>query len=107
MNWIKPNFLWMMYRSAWGMSEGQHTVLAIRLRRDAFEEILKATVPSSFETGTIFAAANSGIAWAAQSSVRLQWDPDHHLFRGQAQTAGHPAWPARSDVAALRRGMDC
>ena len=22
MSWIKPNFLWMMYRSQWGQSEG-------------------------------------------------------------------------------------
>ncbi len=23
MSWIKPNFLWMMYRSGWGTKEGQ------------------------------------------------------------------------------------
>jgi hypothetical protein len=23
MSWIKPNFLWMMYRSGWGAKEGQ------------------------------------------------------------------------------------
>ena len=30
MSWIKPNFLWMVYRSDWGRSQGQEVVLAIR-----------------------------------------------------------------------------
>jgi hypothetical protein len=29
MSWIKPNFLWMMYRSGWGQKEG-HVGLHIR-----------------------------------------------------------------------------
>ena len=29
MTWIKPNFLWMMYRSGWGTKEGQEVTLAI------------------------------------------------------------------------------
>ena len=48
MSWIKPNFLWMMYRSDWGQSQGQEVVLAIRLRRTFFDSLLKQTVPSSF-----------------------------------------------------------
>src|SRR4051795_8107921 len=44
MSWIKPNFLWMMYRSGWGTKGGQEVTLAVRLRRDAFEEILRLTV---------------------------------------------------------------
>ncbi len=32
MSWIKPNFLWMMYRSAWATKEGQERVLAVRRR---------------------------------------------------------------------------
>ena len=28
MTWIKPNFLWMMYRSGWGIKEGQEVTLA-------------------------------------------------------------------------------
>src|SRR6476646_331857 len=46
MSWIKPNFLWMMYRSGWGTREGQEVVLAVRLRRRGFEEILAAAVAS-------------------------------------------------------------
>ncbi|MFC4898239.1 DUF4291 family protein [Streptosporangium amethystogenes subsp. fukuiense] len=27
MTWVKPSFLWMMYRCGWGTKEGQETVL--------------------------------------------------------------------------------
>src|SRR3954452_12651443 len=47
MSWIKPNFLWMMYRSGWGTKEDQEVTLAVRLRRDAFDEILSLAVHSS------------------------------------------------------------
>jgi Domain of unknown function (DUF4291) len=40
MSWIKPNFLWIMYRSGWGTKEGQETTLAVRLSREFFELIL-------------------------------------------------------------------
>ncbi len=33
MSWIKPNFLWMMYRCGWASKEGQEVVLAVRLKR--------------------------------------------------------------------------
>ena len=48
MSWIKPNFLWMMYRCGWASKEGQEVVLAVRLKRAAFDEILRLAVHSSF-----------------------------------------------------------
>jgi hypothetical protein len=75
MSWIKPNFLWMMYRSQWGQAEGQEVVLAVRLRRIFFDSLLARAVPSSFDPG----AFGTGEEWAAavaRSDVRLQWDPD-------------------------------
>ena len=77
MTWIKPNFLWMMYRSGWGTKEGQEVVLAIRLRRSGFESILAQAVPSTFDA-TRFDSEGSWSKAVAASSVRLQWDPDHH-----------------------------
>jgi hypothetical protein len=35
MSWIKPNFLWMMYRCGWGTKDGQEVTLAVWLRRAA------------------------------------------------------------------------
>lgn len=76
MSWIKPNFLWMMYRSAWGTKEGQEVILAVTIPRSLFDEILAVAVPSSFD-----AARYQGVdEWKAaleKSEVRLQWDPDH------------------------------
>src|SRR5216684_2683519 len=48
MSWIKPNFLWMMYRCGWGTKEGQEVTLAVRLQRAAFDSILAQAVHSIF-----------------------------------------------------------
>ena len=82
MSWIKPNFLWMMYRCGWATKEGQEAVLAIWLARAAFDAILAAAVPSSY-WGHRYADRASWQADVAHSDVRLQWDPDHEP-RGHA-----------------------
>jgi hypothetical protein len=76
MSWIKPNFLWMMYRSQWGQAEGQEVVLAIRLRRRFFDSLLAQAAPSSFDAQA-FASREDWSRAVARSDVRLQWDPDH------------------------------
>jgi hypothetical protein len=76
MSWVKPNFLWMMYRSDWGRAPGQEVVLALRLRRAFFDALLASAVPSSFD-GTLYCAHETWQASVAHSDVRLQWDPDH------------------------------
>jgi Domain of unknown function (DUF4291) len=76
MSWIKPNFLWMMYRSGWGAKPGQERTLALRLRRPFFDALLGRAVASSFDP----TASGSMADWPsalANSDVRLQWDPDH------------------------------
>lgn len=79
MSWIKPNFLWMAYRSGWGTKPDQEVTLALRLRRDAFDRILALAVPSSFvAVAGLFATEADWKAAVAASTVRLQWDPDHH-----------------------------
>jgi hypothetical protein len=76
MSWIKPNFLWMMYRSNWGRSEGQEVVLAIRLPRTFFDQVLAQAVTSTFDA-TRFSTRDEWQAAVQRSDVRLQWDPDH------------------------------
>lgn len=79
MSWIKPNFLWMMYRSGWATKEGQERILEIRINRRFFDEILKSAVASSFSASHL----NSVDAWKQaieKSEVRLQWDPDHDPY---------------------------
>ena len=48
MSWIKPNFLWMMYRSGWGTKEGQEVTLAVHIQRTAFDDLLREAVHSTF-----------------------------------------------------------
>lgn len=76
MSWIKPNFLWMMFRAGWASKEGQEHILAVRIRRSFFDEVLEAAVPSSFDA-TRFKSHAEWNAAVAKSDVRLQWDPDH------------------------------
>ena len=76
MSWIKPNFLWMMYRCGWGLKEGQEVVLGLRIRRAFFDAVLDAAVSSAFDA----TAPATPQAWqdaVAASEVRRQWDPDH------------------------------
>jgi hypothetical protein len=84
MSWIKPTFLWMMYRSDWGRSQGQEVVLAIRLRRVFFDSLLEQAVPSSF-VPELFTSHDAWKAAVARSDVRLQWDPDHDPSGGKCE----------------------
>src|SRR4051794_7762498 len=76
MSWIKPNFLWMMYRCGWGTKEGQEIILGLRLRRAFFDNLLAQAVPSSYDEEH-HATREQWQEDLAISSVRLQWDPDH------------------------------
>jgi hypothetical protein len=84
MSWIKPNFLWMMYRSGWGTKEGQEITLAVRLQRSGFDEILRQAVHSS-SVPEIYGSLENWKTRLAESPVRLQWDPDHDPRGGKQE----------------------
>lgn len=84
MSWVKPNFLWMMYRSGWGTKDGQEITLAVRLQRAAFDEILRLAVHSSYMP-EVYASFEDWKARLAQSPVRVQWDPDHDPRGGKQE----------------------
>jgi hypothetical protein len=77
MTWIKPSFLWMMYRAGWGnKDEGQKRILAIDITRDGFEWALAHACLSHAEEGM------SQAQWQQRkdaSPVRIQWDPERDL----------------------------
>ena len=78
MSWIKPNFLWMMYRCGWAEKEGQKRVLAITIGCDHFETILNEAVHAVYDH-----SYGDRASWQLQlkeKDVRLQWDPDHDPF---------------------------
>ncbi len=84
MTWIKPNFLWMMYRNGWGTKEGQEVVLAIHLKREAFERYLSQAVYSNFQKD-LYEDVEHWKEEVASSSIRLQWDPDHDPYGGKLE----------------------
>lgn len=84
MTWIKPNFLWMMYRSGWGTKEGQEVTLAVRLKRSAFDFVLSQAVHSSYDR-KVHQSKEEWQKAVARSNVRLQWDPDHSPSGGKLQ----------------------
>lgn len=78
MTWIKPSFLWMMYRCGWGAKAGQETVLAVEISRDGFEWALRHACLSSYVRGVHPDRAT----WQRQlrrSPTRVQWDPERNL----------------------------
>jgi hypothetical protein len=84
MTWIKPNFLWMMYRSGWGTKEGQEVTLAIRIQRSAFDAILSQAVHSTY-IPEIYENQETWNRAVKTSDVRLQWDPDHNPSGGKLE----------------------
>nr|WP_086940477.1 DUF4291 domain-containing protein [Thaumasiovibrio occultus] len=77
MSWIKPNFLWMMYRSGWGTKENQEITLAIHLKRAYFDELLANAYPS---TNAFNLPDEEWKETITKTNVRLQWDPDHDPY---------------------------
>lgn len=77
MSWIKPNFLWMMYRCGWGDKSGQEVILAVYLKRSYFDSILASAWPSTNCLGISDEQWKIGLT---KSEVRLQWDPDHDPY---------------------------
>ncbi|MFJ9542678.1 DUF4291 domain-containing protein [Streptomyces sp. NPDC101225] len=78
MTWVKPSFLWMMYRCGWGTKEGQETVLAVEITRDGFEWALREACLSHYAHGL----HESQAAWKRElrrSPTRVQWDPERDL----------------------------
>ncbi|AUC15162.1 hypothetical protein BTO06_08425 [Tenacibaculum sp. SZ-18] len=84
MTWIKPNFLWMMYRNGWATKVGQEVVLAIHLKREAFERYLSQAVYSSFQS-ELYRDWDDWQHHVKNSSIRLQWDPDHNPYGGKLE----------------------
>lgn len=76
MSWVKPNFLWMMYRSGWATKEGQECVLAIHIAREGFDRLLDQAVHSTWHAH-LYPTQEEWAHAVDSSAVRLQWDPDH------------------------------
>lgn len=77
MTWIKPNFLWMMYRSGWAKKENQARILAISITMEGFRTLLDQAVHTSF-IPELYPTQENWKNALENSEVRIQWDPDHN-----------------------------
>ncbi|GIE34227.1 hypothetical protein Ait01nite_072720 [Actinoplanes italicus] len=78
MTWIKPSFLWMMYRCGWATKPGQEHVLAVSITRSGFEWALANAELSHHERSL----HPDRVTWQRElrgAPVRLQWDPERDL----------------------------
>ncbi|MFD0269832.1 DUF4291 domain-containing protein [Streptomyces sp. NPDC127106] len=78
MTWIKPSFLWMMYRCGWATKTDQETVLAVEITREGFDEALRRACLSHYEPGT-HADREAWQRSLRDSPARVQWDPERDL----------------------------
>lgn len=78
MTWIKPSFLWMMYRCGWGQKENQETVLAVEIAREGFEWALLNSALSHYKPG-VHADRDTWKQALRAAPARVQWDPERDL----------------------------
>lgn len=77
MTWIKPSFLWLMYRSNWGTKKNQECILAIDVHREFFDRMLKKAILTSPDSMMF-----DGNEWEKRfknTDVYCQWDSDRSL----------------------------
>lgn len=77
MTWIKPSFLWLMYRSNWGTKKNQECILALDIHRPIFNELLEKAVLTSPDS-----ISYTGAQWEKafdETMVYCQWDPDRNI----------------------------
>ncbi|MFS3137813.1 DUF4291 domain-containing protein [Gluconacetobacter sacchari] len=78
MTWIKPSFLWMMYRAGWGLKDpDQSRILAIDITREGFDWALEHSCGTHREPSM---SMEEWLALKAASPVRIQWDPERNLL---------------------------
>lgn len=74
MTWIKPSFLWMMYRAGWSLKDpGQARILAVDITREGFEWALAN------------ATLTHGPSLDRSKPVRVQWDPERDVNLGRLE----------------------
>ena len=78
MTWIKPSFLWMMYRCGWAEKENQERVLTIDIKRETFDKIVKNAIASTY-TDDMDISKEEWQKLVKSSDVRIQWDPEKDI----------------------------
>lgn len=104
MSWIKPNFLWMMFRSGWGTKPEQEVTLAVTIRREGFDAILAEAVHSGHVPEVY--GREIRVAGAAPLRRPPPVGPRPRARRHPRRAPRGPARAARPDAPTLRGGVD-
>lgn len=99
MTWIKPSFLWMMYRCGYARKPGQERVLAVRITREGFAWALAHSCAST--PGEL-----PHEQWRRRlrtTPVRTQWDPERGL---RHEALGHRSLQIGLSGEAVARYVD-
>ncbi|KAN0053333.1 hypothetical protein ACTA71_009782 [Dictyostelium dimigraforme] len=82
--WIKPSLCWMMYRAGYGYKDkNQERILAIDIKREAFEWILDTYYGEGYnqkENGN-----TDDLKCYSKNSLLIQWDPERSIKIGKFQ----------------------
>ncbi len=79
MTWIKPSFLWMMYRSGWATKENQECILAIKIKHEGLVWALENSCIAHYDH-TIHTSNKIWQDALKRSPVRIQWDPEKDIL---------------------------
>lgn len=82
MTWIKPSFLWMMERCGYGQKAGQEYILAVRIRRSAWEYALSQAVLTHPQNG-VYTCGEEWREMIDNTTVNVQWDPERSIRGGK------------------------
>ena len=80
MTWIKPGFLGMLLRWQLGAANNQHTLLAIDVKRAAFEWLLANSCVNSYQPD-LHASRDAWAQRMAATSIRTQWDQEKSILQ--------------------------
>jgi hypothetical protein len=78
MTWIKPSFLWMMYRCGWATKPDQERVLGITITRAGFDWALEHACLADYHP-EIYGTFEAWQERKRTSPVRVQWDPERGI----------------------------
>ena len=88
MTWIKPSFLWMMYRAGYGhKDDGQRRILALDITHEGFRWALENSSGSHIPKGM---SLQDWTAVKANKPVRIQWDPERDIHHNPLRNRLEP-----------------
>lgn len=84
MTWIKPSFLWLMYRSNWAQQPGMDRILRIWVGRKEWDNALREAILTTPEPH-VYPDAKQWRQFADKARIKVQWDPERDIRNQRLQ----------------------